>query len=184
MTSKQMPAAKPPCKIHNTAIIAEKAQLTGTYLIEIGEGVVLHPYCKIRAEGGKVTIGKNTMVYERATIGCAQGAEMQDIFMGDDVNIETSAIVEGSIGDGSTVEVSAMVGRGAAVGKYCKIAPLERVEAGETLEDYTVVYSDGKRRIDKTMEEHEEVREAKRVGQEKAVEVMRKMIPNAAAKWM
>jgi len=77
-----------------------------------------------------------------------------------------------------------VVMRDVVLGEWCKIAPLERVEAGEKLEDFTVVYGDGQRRIDKTLKAHEEIRAAKREGQEKAVQVMRTLVPNASAKWV
>ena len=182
--TSQMPAAKPPCTINLSATIADKAQLTGSHPVEIGENVVIHPYARIRAEGGKVVIGKNSVIYERAIVGTAEGAGGGDVVIGDYVNIETGATVEAkSVGDGTTVEVSAVVKKGAVLGKWCKVAVLERVEADQVLEDYTVVYGDGQRRVDKTMKAHEEIRAAKMDGQEKAVQLMKTMIPNAAAKW-
>ncbi|KAK5131647.1 hypothetical protein LTR08_000774 [Meristemomyces frigidus] len=177
-------STKTPCQIHPSAIIADKAQITGDYTVEIGENAVIHPYAKIRADGGRVVIGKNSMVYERAVIGVAEGAG-QDVVVGDGVNIETGAVVEAKIvGDGSIVDVHAVVARGAVLGIYCKIAPMERVEAGEELPAFTVVHSDGQRRMDRTMRDHADIRDAKRVGQDKSIELMRKLIPNAAAKWM
>ncbi|KAK5110779.1 hypothetical protein LTR85_000724 [Meristemomyces frigidus] len=179
-----VPAVKTPSQVHPSAIIADKAQITGAHTVEIGESAVIHPYAKIRSERGKVVIGKSSIVYERAVVGVADGGE-QDITIGEGVNIETGAVIEAkSIGDGSTVEVNASIGRAAVVGRYCRVAALEKVEAGEELEDFTVVYSDGQRRVDKTMRDHPEIREAKQVGQEKSIELMRKMVPNAAAKWM
>ncbi|KAK0300199.1 hypothetical protein LTR54_008894 [Friedmanniomyces endolithicus] len=173
MASRPAPAPKP--------IIADKAQITGSHTVEIGENAVIHPWARIRAEGGKVVIGKNSMVYEGATVGTVDG---EDVLIGDSVNIETGAVVEArSVGDGSTVEVNAVVGKGAVLGKWCRVAPLECVEAGEQLEDFTVVYGDGRRRVDKTTKEHAEIRELKRAGQEKAVQAMRTLIPNAMAKW-
>ncbi|TKA23432.1 hypothetical protein B0A54_17817, partial [Friedmanniomyces endolithicus] len=50
----QLPASKPPCTIHPSAIIADKAQITGSHTVEIGENAVIHPWARIRAEGGKV----------------------------------------------------------------------------------------------------------------------------------
>jgi len=100
-STPSVPAAKPSCKIHSTAIIADKAVLTGTHLIEIGENTIIHPYARIRSDGGAVKIGKNCIVYERAVIGCAEGAE-QDVVVGDEVNVDTGAVVESkSVGEGS-----------------------------------------------------------------------------------
>jgi dynactin 6 len=178
------PVARPPCHIHAAAIIADKAQISGTHAVEVGENTILHPYAKIRSEHGRVVIGKLSMVYETGVVGVADGPD-QDVIIGNEVNIETGAVVEAkSVGDGTTIEVNAVVGKGAVIGRHCRIASMERVEANEVLEDFTVVYGQGLRRVDRTIKEHAEVREAKRTGQEKAIELMRKLIPNAAAKWM
>ncbi|KAK3110394.1 hypothetical protein LTR53_015362 [Teratosphaeriaceae sp. CCFEE 6253] len=182
--SSQMPSTKPPCTIHPSAIVSDKAQITGSHQVEIGENAVIHPYAKIRAEGGRVVIGKYSMVYEHAVVGTAEGTSPVDVTIGDFAVVETGAVVEAkSIGDATTIEVKSVVGKGAVLGKWCKVAPLERVEGGEELADFTVVYGGGQRRVDKTMKAHEEIRKAKVDGQEKAVEVMRTLIPNAAAKW-
>lgn len=175
---------KPPCQIHPSAIIADKASITGVHEVEIGENAVIHPYALIRAEGGRVVIGRNSMVYERAVVGVASAGN-QDVVVGEGVNIETGSIVEArEVGDRCTIEVNAFVGRGAVLGRFCRVAALERVEAGEALEDFTVVFGDGRRRVDTSMKGHVEIQEARRVGQEKSIELMRKMIPNGAAKWM
>ena len=179
-----LPTTKTPCKIHPSAIVADKAQITGEHTVEIGENAVIHPYAKIRAEGGAVVVGRNSMVYERAVVGVAEGVN-QDVTIGEGVNIESGASVEAKIvGDGSIVDVHAAVGRGTILGMYCKVAPMERVEAGEKLEDFTVLHSNGQRRVNVTMRDHAEMRDAKAIGQEKTMELMRKLIPNAAAKWM
>ncbi|KYG42314.1 hypothetical protein M433DRAFT_7248 [Acidomyces richmondensis BFW] len=194
MTSKPLPSAtgnttpgsKPPCRIHPSAVIADKAQITGTYPVEIGENVIIHPYARIRADHGKVIIGKNSMVYENATVGLSDSdpkVDHEEVSIGEGVNIETGAVVEArSVGDGTTIEVNAIIGKGAVVGKYCKIVPLETVGPGEVLDDFSVLYGAGQR-IDTTTMCHPEIREAKRVGQEKAVELMKKLIPNSSAKW-
>jgi len=80
--------------------------------------------------------------------------------------------------------VNSVVGRGAVMGRYCKVAALDSVGSGEVLEDFAVVFGDGQMRVDKTTNEHAEVREARKVGQQKAVELMARMIPNGSAKWM
>lgn len=110
------PVAKPSCKIHSLAIIADKAQLTGTHTVELAEGSILHPYCKIKAENGNVIIGKNSIINEAAVVGVSQGSG--DVVIGDEVNIEASSIIEAkAIGDGTSIEAKAKIGRGAIIGK-------------------------------------------------------------------
>jgi len=184
-----LPVVKTPCQIHPTAIIADKARISGSYTVEIGENVVIHPYAELRAEACRIVIGRNTSISERAVVGLSGETETSNedraIVLGEGVNVETGAVVEAhSIDDGTTVDVKARVGRGAAVGKYCKIGPVEEVMAGEEIEDFTVVHSNGQRRVDTTLKEHAEMRDAKMAGQEKTVELMRRLIPNAASKWL
>lgn len=111
------PSTKPPCKVHSLALVADKAQITGTHPVEIGENTVLHPYASIKATGGSVRIGKNCIISENAVVGVGDG-EQGDVIIGDEVNIESGAVVEAtSVGDSTVIEVKAKVGKGAKVGK-------------------------------------------------------------------
>ena len=57
VTPYTLPVERPPCTIDPTAVVADKATIIGTYPVEIAEHAVIHPYARIRAEGGRVTIG-------------------------------------------------------------------------------------------------------------------------------
>ncbi|CAK4030203.1 Hypothetical predicted protein [Lecanosticta acicola] len=170
---------KPPLKIHSLAVISERAQITGSKPIEIGENTIIHPHAAIRSAGGSVTIGDNCTVSETAIVGNEEG----DVVIGDGVNIETGAIVQAkSVGDGSVIDIKATVGKGAVIGKYCNIAPLCEVKDNEELPDYTVVYGDNQRRINTTVANNAEVRDAKDKGQMMQIELLKKLIPDAP-KW-
>jgi dynactin-6 len=109
-------APKPPCTIHTSAVVSEKAQITGSHPVEIGENTVIHPYAKIRSDRGSVKIGRNCTVCEKAVVGIADGEGT--VVIGDGVNIETGALVEAAIiGDGTSIEVRAIVGRASVLGK-------------------------------------------------------------------
>ncbi|WPH02227.1 Hypothetical protein R9X50_00508300 [Acrodontium crateriforme] len=184
-SSSTVPAIKTPCRIHSTAVIADKVQITGPHAVEIGENAVLQPHVKLRAEGGKIIIGKNTTVAEKAIIGFAAGQGEGDIVIGDYVHIDAGTRIEASrIGDGSSIEVNSVIGKGAVVGKDCKVTALNVVNEGEELPDFTVVFCDGQRRIDQTMKDHAEIRTAKRLGQERTVALLQRLIPNVASKWL
>ena len=43
-------------------MVCAKAELQGN--IHLGEGVIIHPWCKISAEGGDITIGDYTIIEE------------------------------------------------------------------------------------------------------------------------
>lgn len=106
-------AAKPPCKIHPSAVVADKAAIIGSHEVELGEHTVLHPGARIKAENGKVTVGRCSIICETAVIG-GEG----DLHIGDGVVIESGAIIEAkSIGDGTVIESKVKVGRGAIIGK-------------------------------------------------------------------
>lgn len=104
---------KPPCTIHPSAIVADKATITGSHAVELGEHTVLHPFAKIRAESGKVTIGRSSIVCETAVVGgeC-------DVQIGDGVVIGSGAMIEAkTIGNGTIIEARVKIGRGAVIGK-------------------------------------------------------------------
>lgn len=189
-----IPAAKPTTKVHSLAIIADRAQLIGPHTITIDSHTILHPYCKLSASSGNITIGVNCIIAEKALVGSSDSSSPsrpgeeetggEDCIVAEGVSIESAAQVSGKrIGEWSTIGVGATVAKGAVVGKWCKIGPLCEVGEDEVLEDFTVVYGYGARRIDTTLRDHEEVREARMKGRRKEVELLAELIPDAGAKW-
>lgn len=115
-------APKPPCTIHSSAIISDKATITGTHPVFIGENCILHPYSKISSTVAPVRIGRNCIIAERATVGLAQELAKDDrqdsVELGNNISIETGAIIEAKfLGDGTVVEVDATAGHGISTGK-------------------------------------------------------------------
>jgi len=105
--------------------------------------------------------------------------QVQGVVIENCVIIETGAIVEAKlVGEGSLIEVNAKVGRGAVIGKHCKIGPMCEVAEDEVIPDYTVIYGDGLRRIDKSGVEDLKL---KMVGRH--VEVLKKLIPSNLSKF-
>ena len=175
---------KPQCRIHPTATVADKAQIVGANIVEIGENSFIHPHARIRAEFGNVTIGKGVIISETAVVGASEEREGGDVVIGDGVSIESGAKVEAkSIGDHTTIEVNAMVGKGAVVGSWCKITPLSVVHKLEVLQDYTVVFGDGKRRVDTTVRDRQDARDTKINGRQQEIELLKTLIPDSSAKW-
>ena len=192
-SSTSTPVAKPQCKIHPTAVVADKAQITGSYVVEIGENSIIHPHAKIKAEYGNVVIGKGCVIAEKAVAGVAEkgqedgnGKDGVDVVLGEGVSVETSAVVEArKVGDWTDVGVGARIGRDAVVGKWCKIAPKCEVRAREVLEDFTVVFGEGNkgRRVDGVLKERKEVRDARVRGRVMEMEVLRGCIADGKVKW-
>lgn len=184
LSTSTVPVVKPQCNIHSTALVADKVQITGAHIVEIGEDVIIHPHARIRAEHGNVIIGKGSIIAEKAIVGVAEGSGETDIVIGDGVSIESGAVVEArEVGDHSTVEINAKIGQSAVVGKWCKIAPLEEVRAKEILKDYTVVFGNGRRRADGVLKERKEVREMKCKARVLEMEALRGLMVDAKVRW-
>lgn len=113
--------AKPPCTIHPSTVISDKAIITGTFPVVIAENCIIHPFAKISSTAAPVHIGRNCIIAERATVGLSSGGTLQEdtaVVLEDNVSIENGAIVEAKrVGSGSVVEVNAIVGSRAVIGK-------------------------------------------------------------------
>ncbi|KAH0293124.1 trimeric LpxA-like protein [Aureobasidium namibiae CBS 147.97] len=181
------PGPKPPCSIHPSAIISDKAVIVGTHPVSIGENVVLHPFAKIVSNTGAVRIGKNCVVEDRATVGLS---DSPGAFAGTTVELEESVSVESGsivqaekIGTGSTVEANSTLGPGVIVGKFCKITASSSIQS-ENLPDFTIVYGGNARRIDTTAKNRPDVRDLKLKGQVMHIETLKRLVPSNTMKWL
>ncbi|KAI9714430.1 MAG: hypothetical protein M1820_000391 [Bogoriella megaspora] len=190
-TSKQA-LTKPPTEISPSAVIADKAILSGTHMITIGTNSVIHPYAKIVSNYGPVTIGDNVVINEKAIVGQAPHDESSNVDTGvydgviieDNVNIGSSSVVEASVvGEGSTIDVEAKVGTGATIGKFCKLSVKSVVAAGGTVQDYITVSHGGHRREDYLLKQNSALRVLRLKRQNDQVELLRRLIPSNLAKW-
>ncbi|KAF2724813.1 trimeric LpxA-like protein [Polychaeton citri CBS 116435] len=180
-------SVKPPTSIHPSAVVAEKAQLVGTHNIEIGENTILHPYVKIRAEGGPVKIGRDVTISETAVVGLPADrttGEEDEVEIEEGASIESGAeVMARCIGAHSIIEVKASIGKGAMIGKYCRIAPMTEIKAGDEIPDYTVTFGHDQRRMDRTLASNPSIRDARLRGHAMEIDLLKKLIPNAAEKW-
>ncbi|KAG0132727.1 trimeric LpxA-like protein [Tuber indicum] len=169
--------AKPPTVLASTVVIAETASLTGTFPIKIGANTVIHPRAKLTSAHGPITIGEHCIICERTQI-CPPDAE--GLIIGDGVVVEVNAVVEGSVvGAGSVVEVGVKIGKGGKVGLNCKLGPLTKVLEGEVVEDNTVIFGSGQRRIDASG-----TADARRRLLERHIESLRVLIPSNPSKFI
>ena len=183
-TTTAIPAAHPPCTIHPTAVVAEKVLIFGTFPVHISEHAVLHPYCRIRAEGGSVTIGPYCTVAEAAVVGTPLNTA-GDVLLDSWVSVETGADVQAKhVGEVTEVGIKTNIGAGATVGRFSRLTPTETVQAGERVGDFSVVFGGGQTRRDKTMEDSEDSRAQRVKAQEKHVEMLKRLIPDGKAKWL
>ncbi|CUS11841.1 unnamed protein product [Tuber aestivum] len=168
--------AKPPTVLASSVVIAEAASLTGTFPIKIGANTVIHPRAKLTSAQGPITIGEHCIICERTQI-CPPGAE--GLVIEDGVVVEVNAVVEGSVGAGSVVEVGVRIGKGGSVGLNCKLGPLTKVLEGEVIEDNTVIFGSGQRRVDASG-----TADARRRLLERHIESLRVLIPSNPSKFV
>ncbi|KEQ94543.1 hypothetical protein AUEXF2481DRAFT_6020 [Aureobasidium subglaciale EXF-2481] len=178
---------KPPCTIHPSAIISDKAVIVGTHPISIGENVVLHPFAKITSNTGAVRIGKNCVVGDRATVGLSDSPGSYagtTVELEDGVSVESGSTVQAEkVGAGSTIEANSTLGPGVVIGMFCKITASSRIQS-ETLPDFTVVYGENARRIDTTTKTRSDVRDLKVKGQLMHIETLKRLVPSNTMKWL
>ncbi|KAK3333733.1 trimeric LpxA-like protein [Cercophora scortea] len=181
---------KPPVQFSSSITIADSAILIGTHPITISTESVIHPRARLDSLGGRITIGRRCIVHERSTVG-AVGTEggsrskreeqPNGVTLGDYVTVEVNASIETGdtvVGEGTHVGVGSKIGGGAVVGKHCTLTPYTVVAAGETIPDYTVIYSNGLRRQDRRG-----VAELRNKGQARQIEVLKRMIPSNPSKF-
>ncbi|KAI1458774.1 trimeric LpxA-like protein [Annulohypoxylon moriforme] len=178
---------KAPVNFSQSIIIADSALLTGNHTINISSESVVHPRAKLDSSNGRITIGRRCIVHERTSLGALSAdprpSETRDgVFIGDYVTIEVSSVLESGgtqIGDGCLIAVGCKIGKGAKLGKYCTLTPQSVVQPFETIPDFTVIYSNGTRRIDKRG-----VSELKNKVQARQIETLRRLIPSNPNKFL
>jgi dynactin-6 len=183
-TPYTLPVERPPCNIDPTAVVADKATIIGTFPVEIAEHAVVHPYARIRAEGGRVTIGPYCVIAETAIVGLPEG-QRGDVVLDRHVSVESGAeVLAKHVGEVTEVGVQTKIGAGATVGRFCRLTPTEVVQDEEQVQDFTVVFGDGQRRKDTTTLGSAEIQKQRVKTQEKHVEVLKKLIVDGKSKWI
>ncbi|KAJ8125003.1 hypothetical protein O1611_g8637 [Lasiodiplodia mahajangana] len=177
---------KAPVNFSSSITIADSALLTGNHTINISSESVVHPRAKLDSANGRITIGRRCIVHERTNIGATSvdptPSESRDgVVISDYATVEAGAVIESGgtvIGEGCCVGVGSRVGKGAKLGKQCILTPKSVIRPGEVVPDFTVVYSNGTRRLDKRG-----VTDLKNKAQSRQIEVLRKLIPSNPAKF-
>ena len=106
-------------KIAASAFISESAYIVGD--VEIGEGSSVWPGAVIRADSGRVTIGKNTAIEDNCVVHSGKPGE-GDVSIGDMVNVGHGAMVHGrKIGNNVLVGINAVILHGSEIDDYCLI---------------------------------------------------------------
>ncbi|TGJ88426.1 hypothetical protein E0Z10_g347 [Xylaria hypoxylon] len=177
---------KAPVNFSSSITIADSAQLTGNHTINISSESVVHPRAKLDSANGRITIGRRCIVHERTNIGAVSAdptpSESRDgVVVSDYATVEVGVVIESGgtvIGEGCHVGVGSRIGKGAQLGKHCVLTPKSVIRPGEVVPDFTVVYSNGTRRLDKRG-----MIDLKNKAQARQIEVLRKLIPSNPAKF-
>ncbi|TDZ33990.1 Dynactin subunit 6 [Colletotrichum spinosum] len=174
---------RPPVNFSSSLTVSDSAILVGTHSITIQSETVLHPRSKLESTNGSILIGRRCIIHERTHIGAVGNDDAAGgISMGDYVTIEVGSVIEAGgtdIGPDTVVGIRSQIGHGAVIGKNCTISPMSVIKPGEKIPDYTVVYSNGQRRTDRRG-----VADLKHKAQARQIDVLRRLIPNKAEKWL
>ncbi|EQB59370.1 transferase hexapeptide domain-containing protein [Colletotrichum gloeosporioides Cg-14] len=174
---------RPPVNFSSSLTVSDSAILVGTHSVTIQSESVLHPRCKLESTNGSILMGRRCIVHERVHIGAVGDEEASGgIAFGDYVIVEVGAVVEAGgteIGSDTVIGVRSRIGHGAIIGKNCTISPLTVIKPGEKIPDFTVVYANGQRRTDRRG-----VADLRHKAQARQIDVLRRLIPNKAEKWL
>jgi carbonic anhydrase/acetyltransferase-like protein (isoleucine patch superfamily) len=126
-------------KIAKTALVSEAAHIIGD--VEIGENSSVWPGAVIRADFGKITIGKNTAVEDNCVIHSGSpSVPLRDITIGDEVHIGHGAVIHGSkIGSNVLIGINATILHDAEIGNFCIIGAGCLVSEGMKIPDNSFV---------------------------------------------
>ncbi|TWU75032.1 hypothetical protein ED733_006321 [Metarhizium rileyi] len=171
---------KPPVNFSSSLTISDNAILQGTHSITMQSETVVHPRSRFESNLGSILIGRRCIVHERTYIGArpvgADTARPGSVVLGDYVVVEVGTVIEAGdteIGEGTTLQVGCRIGSGAKIGRHCTISHKSVIPPGEDVPDYTVVYSNGLRRLDARG-----VSDMRKLGLVKQIAVLKKMIPS------
>jgi len=126
-------------KIAKSALISEAACIVGD--VEIGEDSSVWPGAVIRADFGKITIGRNTALEDNCVIHSGSPhSDTKDSTIGDEVHIGHGAVVNGhKIGNNVLIGMNATILHDAEIGNSCIIGANCLVSEGMKIPDDSFV---------------------------------------------
>ncbi len=126
-------------KIAESAFVSEAAYVVGD--VEIGEGSNVWPGAVIRADLGKIRIGRHTAVEDNCVIHSGTpSAAMGDVIIGDRVIIGHGAVLNClSVGNNVLIGMNATILHDVHIGDNCVIAAGSLVPPGSRIPDSSFV---------------------------------------------
>ncbi len=126
-------------KIAESAFVSEAAYVIGD--VEIGENSNVWPGAVIRADLGKIKIGKDTSVEDNCVIHSGSTSTIiGDVFIGDNVHIGHGAVINClRIGSNVLIGMNAIILHEAEIGDFCIIGAGCLVSQGMKIPDWSFV---------------------------------------------
>jgi len=126
-------------KIAESAYISQAASVIGD--VEIGENSSVWPGAVVRADFGKITIGKNVVVEDNCVIHSGTPATIyDDVFIGDNVHVGHGAVLNcKKVGDNVLIGMNSTLLHEAEVGNFCIIGANCLVSEGMKVPDKSFV---------------------------------------------
>ena len=126
-------------KIAQSAFVSEAAYVIGD--VEIGENSSVWPGAVIRADLGKIKIGRNTAVEDNCVIHSGSpSAPVGDVIIGDQVHIGHGAVIHcRRIGNNVLIGINSTILHDAEIGNSCVIAASCLVGQGMKIPDGSFV---------------------------------------------
>ena len=122
-------------QIHETAYIAEGAQVIGDVILKADSSIWYNTVC--RADINRIVIGERTNIQDNSVIHLEND---QGVLVEDDVTVGHNAIIHGcSIGDGALIGMGAIIMNGAVIGKGAVIGAGAVVKEDMVIPDFSLV---------------------------------------------
>ncbi len=125
-------------RIAPTAYVDETAIIIGD--VEIGDESSVWPGAVIRADMGKIIIGKQSTIEDNCVIHSGfPGKDESPVHIGDRVTIGHGAVVHSrSVGSHTLIGINATLLHGSTIGEFCVIAAATLVGAGQEIPDHSL----------------------------------------------
>jgi carbonic anhydrase/acetyltransferase-like protein (isoleucine patch superfamily) len=125
-------------QISPTAYVDETAVIIGD--VEIGDETSIWPGAVIRADMGKITIGRQSIIEDNCVIHSGfPGKDESSVYIGDRVTVGHGAVVHSKfVGNHSLIGMNATLLHGSVIGEYCVIAAASLVGANQQIPDYSL----------------------------------------------
>ena len=122
-------------QIHETAYIAEGAQIIGDVILKADSSIWYNTVC--RADINRIVIGERTNIQDNSVIHLEND---QGVLVENDVTVGHNAIIHGcSIADGALIGMGAIIMNGAVIGKGAVIGAGAVVKEDMVIPDFSLV---------------------------------------------